>query len=85
MIKRGSLTLSIGSSGCFLLECMKCLFSNKKCKRTLSEKVILLKLNFELTTGWQIVVQFSVQVIIVANVYRLSDTRYDSSNNLEIK
>ena len=28
---------------------------------------------------------FCPRVLIVANFYRLSDTRYDSSNNLEIK
>ena len=61
MIERGSFTLSIGISCFFLLDGMKCLFSSKKCKRTLSEKVILLKLNLELSTGWQIVVQFSVR------------------------
>ena len=45
----------------FLFDGMKCLFSSKKCKSTLSEKVMLLKLNLELSTGWQIVVQFSVR------------------------
>ena len=61
MISRGSFTLSIGNSSRVLLDGINCLFSNKKYNNTLSVKVILLKLNFELSTGWQFVVQFSVR------------------------
>ena len=51
MISRGSFTLSIGNSSCFLEDGINCLFSNIKCSRTLSVKVILLKIVFELSTG----------------------------------
>ena len=51
MISRGSFTLSIGNSSCFLEDGINCLFPKIKCSRTLSVKVILLKLNFELSTG----------------------------------
>ena len=58
VISRGSFTLSIENSCCILEDGISCLFSNIKCSRTLSVKVILLKLIFKLSTGWQFVVQF---------------------------
>ena len=51
MISRGSFTLSIENSSCFLKDGINCLFSNIKCSRTLYVKVKLLKLSFELSAG----------------------------------
>ena len=62
IINRGSVNLSIGKSSRFLEDGKNGLFSNIKCNRTLSVKVMLLKLNFELSMGRQFQVQFSVQV-----------------------
>ena len=84
MIKRGSFTLSIGSSF-FLLDGMKCLFSSNKCKKTV-RKGNTFKIKFRII-DWlaNCSTVFCPRVIIVANFYRLSNTRYDSSNNLEIE